>query len=84
MFFDPFMQIFKHLIDRRHEIEADTQAVELRQKPKTLARALLKLVKNMRKPSLLPTTSLFGRRKPLIIERINLLIEYAELHHLNT
>ena len=82
MFFDPFMQIFRRLIDRRHEIEADLQAVELRQKPKTLARALLKLVKYRKNLSVAPTTALFGRRKPLILERINLLIEYAETHGL--
>ena len=83
MFFDPVMQIFKRLINYRHETEADLQAVELRQKPKTLARALLKLIKNLKQPSIFPTTALFGHRKSLVVQRINLLIEYAEEHNLN-
>ena len=84
IFFDPMLKLFKFLIHEKHEYKADLQAVKLINKPKTLANALFKMLKgqlNISKRRI--STGIVSCKKPLIIKRIEKLLEYAELNKLN-
>lgn len=84
IFFDPMLKLFKLIIHENHEYNADLQAVKMIEKPRTLASALLKMVKEhikMKKRRI--STGIISSKKPLILKRIEKLLEYAELNKLN-
>lgn len=84
VFFDPMLKLFKYLIHEKHEYNADLHAVNLIEKPRTLASALFKMLKeqiSITKRSI--STGIISSKKPLIIRRIEKLLEYAELNKLN-
>lgn len=79
VFFDPMLKLFKYLIHEKHEYNADSHAVNLIGKPRTLASALFKMLKeqiSISKRSI--STGIISSKKPLIIRRIEKLLEYAE------
>ncbi|MHA2028841.1 MAG: M48 family metalloprotease [Candidatus Hodarchaeales archaeon] len=85
VFFDPMLRLFKYLIHENHEYNADSQAVKLIKKPRTLASALFKMLKEqirINKSSI--STGIISSKRPLIIKRIKKLLEYAELNNINS
>ncbi|MCE7734386.1 MAG: M48 family metalloprotease [Candidatus Heimdallarchaeota archaeon] len=83
VFFDPMLKLFKYLIHEKHEYNADLHAVNLIEKPRTLASALFKMLKtqiNITKRSI--STGIISSKKPLIVRRIEKLLDYAELNKL--
>lgn len=84
IFFDPMLKLFKVMIHANHEYNADIQAVNMIGKPRTLANALFKMVKeHMRVKTRRISTGIISSKKPLILKRIEKLLEYAEMNKLN-
>ncbi len=87
IFFDPILRIFKRYMHDNQEYKADLGAVELVQKPKSLARALYKLTAyynvNPNRNKVLISTSLIGQDKELVRKRIKKLISYAKMNNLD-
>jgi Zn-dependent protease with chaperone function len=83
MFFDPISRLLKKILLRNQEFKADLNAAERTQKPRSLARALYKLVahNNQRKKTHV-SLGVVGDNKTLIKERINRLLQYAKEHNL--
>jgi Zn-dependent protease with chaperone function len=83
MFFDPISRLLKKILLRNQEFKADLNAAERTQKPRSLARALYKLVahNNQRRKTHV-SLGVVGDNKTLIKERINRLLQYAKEHNL--
>ena len=84
IFFDPMLKLFKFLMHEKHEYNADLQAVKLIEKPRTLANALFKMVKEQISISKRRiSTGIISSKKPLILKRIEKLLDYAELNKID-
>lgn len=77
VFFDPVVHVLRRRIARRYEFSADETAAKSTGKPRSLARALLKLCTINSRPQF-STGILGGKRTPLILERIERLLQLAE------
>jgi Zn-dependent protease with chaperone function len=85
VFFDPMLRLFKYLINDNHEYQADLHAVKLINRPRTLANALFKMLKeqiNINKRRI--STGIISGKKPLILKRIEKLLEYAEQNNIDS
>ena len=73
-------------MNTRHEIDADTHAMELVDKPRSLATALFKLLKFNSGMSIAQINPQFiSKNKKIMLKRINLLLEYAhEIEKINS
>ncbi len=84
-FFVPLFNTTRNLIQSTNEIKADEVALELINKPLTLARALFKLFVEI--PSIngdiSSSTAFLSGNNSLVIHRISLLIKYAEVNDIH-
>lgn len=80
LFFDPVFKLVKRYMSSKHEMDADMNAVRLVKKPRSLARALFKLLDYEFEKRNYGVPSFAVKEKKIMLKRIKLLLNYANVN----
>ena len=80
LFFDPVYKFVKRYMNSKHEIDTDMNAVYLVEKPRSLAKALFKLIDQDVEQRNYVIPSFAVKDKKIMLKRIKLLLNYANVN----